>query len=695
MGGTSRQLATSCWRRRVSAADFYGSAAPRPGPRTAPAVGLALGVVAAALAIRLPGDGTTAALVLAGLDLAGLARAAAPPAAPVSGSGITAALVLAGALIPFLVNARFGLLGVSFNDDANRHLLAIECLRTRGEVPSSVFGLLSDRAARADGGGGGGDRRARRSGARRPAHRRSRCSRPSARCRCSARGRDGPARRRRRQRNGLPGGRVLRLRGVQGDADGAARARLRGHPAPGRATAVRPRSPSPRSRPAASTPTATPGLAWPLGALALWAALELVTRAPGAPAGGARPPRAAPRPPARCCCSCCLPGACVTGVAVRVRPPLAGRHRRDHGDEPGYTNERAVAGRGARRVAVRRLPARPGRGAARLAGRAVGVARSRLRRRLVAPPARARAPRRRSRPPRCSTAYFRVTQSPWISAKALVILSPLAVATGARALLAPRVPVWRAVLATGFVAAAAGSSLLHLRTARWSRRVTASELRGARAARSREDRVLLLTARRLRAWRLLRRDVVAAGRQRPGPAREALRDGDPVDFDSPHSRADLADEPLVITSGPPTRARRRPAAAWCGGRLVPAVAARRRPPPRATLDEGPAPGAPLDCATTRRARARRARRPRVVTPAPVEARAAAHAPRRRQWHGDARAAARPLGPLAAVPQPARARRCAARVGSSVAAEPRPPRLVLAGRALARSTGGGHGPDHVA
>ena len=42
---------------------------------------------------------------------------------------------------PFVVNARFGLLGMSFNDDANRHLPAIEALRIAGEVPSSVFGI--------------------------------------------------------------------------------------------------------------------------------------------------------------------------------------------------------------------------------------------------------------------------------------------------------------------------------------------------------------------------------------------------------------------------------------------------------------------------------------------------------------------------------------------------------------------------
>ena len=74
--------------------------------------------------------------------------------------------------------------------------------------------------------------------------------------------------------------------------------------------------------------------------------------------------------------------------------------------------------------------------------------------------------------------YFRLTQSPWISAKALVIVSPLAVAIGARALLAPRAPAWRTVLAVAFLAAAAGSSLLHLRTAKVEPPGHRDELRG-------------------------------------------------------------------------------------------------------------------------------------------------------------------------------------------------------------------------
>src|SRR5215217_970611 len=109
---------------------------------TAPAVGLAAAIVAAALAIRLPGAGVTAALLLAALVVGALAkRPRLPPLIPVRGATLVGVIVLASALIPFVVNGRFGLLGISFNDDASRHLLAVEYLRRDGNVPESVFGL--------------------------------------------------------------------------------------------------------------------------------------------------------------------------------------------------------------------------------------------------------------------------------------------------------------------------------------------------------------------------------------------------------------------------------------------------------------------------------------------------------------------------------------------------------------------------
>src|SRR5215210_3518646 len=119
MGGTVAALATIVLASGAFGHGFLKLCGAPAWTWTAPAVGLALAIVTAALAIRLPGEGTTAAIVLAGVALAALAwRPRRLRTAGVREAAITAALVLAGALIPFLVNGRFGLLGVSFNDDA-------------------------------------------------------------------------------------------------------------------------------------------------------------------------------------------------------------------------------------------------------------------------------------------------------------------------------------------------------------------------------------------------------------------------------------------------------------------------------------------------------------------------------------------------------------------------------------------------
>ena len=101
--------------------------------RTAPyagAVGLAALIVVCDAAVRLPGDATTAA-VLAGLLAAGAAvllhrRGALRPGGVATG---VAGITLLGAWIPFLANARVGLPGVSFNNDTAVHLLWAEGLR--------------------------------------------------------------------------------------------------------------------------------------------------------------------------------------------------------------------------------------------------------------------------------------------------------------------------------------------------------------------------------------------------------------------------------------------------------------------------------------------------------------------------------------------------------------------------------------
>lgn len=90
----------------------------------APAIGFALLIALAAVAIRLPGRDVTAAIVCTALALV----AAALIARRVSwrpGRVLIAAsvVVFAMAAIPFLVNGRVGLLGVGFNNDTANHLM--------------------------------------------------------------------------------------------------------------------------------------------------------------------------------------------------------------------------------------------------------------------------------------------------------------------------------------------------------------------------------------------------------------------------------------------------------------------------------------------------------------------------------------------------------------------------------------------
>lgn len=98
---------------------------------TAPAIGLAGATVVAWWAVRLPGHGLTALLVLAALAAAagflamrrlrGL-REAALEAAPLL------AVSLLGVAIPFVAEGHFGVLGTGFNVDMSQHLFAADWL---------------------------------------------------------------------------------------------------------------------------------------------------------------------------------------------------------------------------------------------------------------------------------------------------------------------------------------------------------------------------------------------------------------------------------------------------------------------------------------------------------------------------------------------------------------------------------------
>jgi hypothetical protein len=96
-----------------------------------PAVGLALLTALCWATVRLPGEGTTAAILVLAAALVAAAylrregvgwREAAWEALPV------AALALLAASLPFAVEGRFGILGTSFNPDMSQHLLAADQL---------------------------------------------------------------------------------------------------------------------------------------------------------------------------------------------------------------------------------------------------------------------------------------------------------------------------------------------------------------------------------------------------------------------------------------------------------------------------------------------------------------------------------------------------------------------------------------
>jgi hypothetical protein len=121
------------------------------GRLAAPAVGLALLIVIAGIAIRLPGGVVTAAAgVLIAVLAAAAVVAAKSPRRPLAVSSLwrlptvpvlTAIAAAAGAAIPFVANGRVGLLGVSLDNDTSAHLIYAEALRS--PAVRRLYGLPS------------------------------------------------------------------------------------------------------------------------------------------------------------------------------------------------------------------------------------------------------------------------------------------------------------------------------------------------------------------------------------------------------------------------------------------------------------------------------------------------------------------------------------------------------------------------
>jgi hypothetical protein len=109
------------------------------GARALRGVEVAFGLCAlipfAVLGIRLPGHGTTAAvlLVLVVVAAAWIARRDLTP--PDAGQLLAAALALAGVALPFAAQGRFGILGVGVLDDIGSHYALADSLRENIHLP--------------------------------------------------------------------------------------------------------------------------------------------------------------------------------------------------------------------------------------------------------------------------------------------------------------------------------------------------------------------------------------------------------------------------------------------------------------------------------------------------------------------------------------------------------------------------------
>jgi hypothetical protein len=225
---------------------------------------------------------------------------------------------------------------------------------------------------------------------------------------------------------------------------------------------------------------------------------------------------------------------------------------------------------------------------------------------------------------------LRESESSYLAAKALVVLSPFPVLLGGRALLArraraaPGLRILRVAVAAAFLGAAAWSSLLALRNAQVAPVAHERELVSLRPLLKDKD-VLFLGYDDYIGWRLFGARVLNPPiEDRQFPLRKTFVEGQSLDFDSfPPDRLDryayVVTTRSAYASVPPRTFRlvRRTRSYDIYER----IALTR---PTELLREGVAPGAVLDCAGDPRDRrlARRAGRA-LVRPAPVVVRAPA------------------------------------------------------------------------
>jgi hypothetical protein len=97
----------------------------------APAAGLAIVTAVAWGTVRLPGEGTASAIAIGVLGLASLACVIGRTGRPAGGLGAGVAVAVGVALaasIPFFVEGRFGILGTGLNPDMSQHLFAADRL---------------------------------------------------------------------------------------------------------------------------------------------------------------------------------------------------------------------------------------------------------------------------------------------------------------------------------------------------------------------------------------------------------------------------------------------------------------------------------------------------------------------------------------------------------------------------------------
>ena len=121
---------------------FIAACGARCWSWTAPAIGLAAATVLAWWSVRLPGHATTALIVLAVASALGawLAAARLEGIREAMARGLPlAALALAACSIPFVVEGHFGVLGTGFNVDMSQHLFAADWLSDPSRTAPGIY----------------------------------------------------------------------------------------------------------------------------------------------------------------------------------------------------------------------------------------------------------------------------------------------------------------------------------------------------------------------------------------------------------------------------------------------------------------------------------------------------------------------------------------------------------------------------